>query len=265
MTTTEPGRIARWRARRAERVARLANAGRLTPGARGILGTMGISMVGTGGFAVFLTEVEAGPTALITIGGLLVVLATMGRRISSMNLTDGAFEFEQHVREELDQAQDDSERVRIASNAVAERPRIQNIPDIAATSEHAYQSVLGKRLIAHFGDRVEVESWLDDEHGRADFVVAAGSKSVIIETAFGNPTRVMDRDRLFKHIRPRFLMTDHADAIVIVSNMLEPGLQDLNAARNWAARGNKAFSYVRWTTDIDTAGLIRSVEAHLQS
>ncbi|THA33727.1 hypothetical protein [Streptomyces sp. A1547] len=265
MTIAQPGRIARWRTRRAERAIRLANAGRLTPAARGVLGIMGTGMVGTGGFAVFVTEVEAGPTALITIGGLLLVLATMGRRISSVSITDGALEFEEQVREELSQAEDDEERVQIASEAVTEQPRIQHVQEFARASESAYRNALKHRLISHFGDQVEVEKRIDDRY-LADFVVTAGGKRVVIETIFGDPNRMMTGAKMFPRVRS--LLRRDVDGIIIVSNMLEPGRNDLEKARDWAtaaAAGEKTFSYVRWAGGVDTAGFISSVEAHLQS
>ncbi|MEV0990946.1 hypothetical protein [Streptomyces sp. NPDC049949] len=262
MTIAQPGRIARWRAQRAERATRLANSGRLTPAARGVLGVMGIGMVGTGGFAVFVTEVEAGPTALITIGGLLLVLATMGRRINSMSITDGALEFEEQVREELNQAEDDEERVQIASEAVTEQPRIQHVQEFARVSESAYRNALKNRIISHFGDQVEVEKRIEGRY-LADFVVTAGGKSVVIETIFGDPNRMMSRNKMFRRLGSPLLRA--VDGIIIVSNMLEPGRDDVEAARAWAAAAEKTFSYVRWAGGVHTRDLISAVEAHLQS
>ncbi|MFE2723956.1 hypothetical protein [Kitasatospora sp. NPDC059327] len=262
MTTTQPGRIAGWRARRAARAARLTETGRLTLAARSILGIAGVAMAGTGARAIFVTEVEAGPTALVTIGGLLLVLAVMGRPISSIGLTDGSLAFEQ-IKSDLLQAESDAEVVQIVSTAVAEQPRVQNDPDIASASDRAYRNLIRDRLIGHFGNRVRSETPVGST--RADFTVTNGDKSAIIEIAFGNPNRMMDGTKLLRMLNPSFLSTDRADAIVIVSNMLEPGLHDLSEARDFAQRGSKNFVYARWTGDIDTAGFIQSVEAQLQS
>ncbi|MFG1811754.1 hypothetical protein [Streptomyces sp. NPDC049040] len=55
---------------------------------RSLAGLMGILMVGGGTAAVFTRKVEAGPTALITVGALLVVIAISGVAIKRAKIGD---------------------------------------------------------------------------------------------------------------------------------------------------------------------------------
>ncbi|WP_316528374.1 hypothetical protein [Kitasatospora brasiliensis] len=151
-------------------------------------------MAGAGATAVFKTEVEVGPTALITIGSILLVLAVMGRRITSIGLTEGKIDWTvEQVRRDLASAKDDTERVEIVTAAVEERPRIRNILDIAINSERAYFNVIRDRLVGHFGeDAVATDAQLGPGLSRADLIVTKGGKSVIVEAMFGAPNRALN-------------------------------------------------------------------------
>jgi hypothetical protein len=263
MTTTTParsGRFTRWRIVRAQRAESLRRAGRLTTRTRSLLTLLGTAMIGVGGVAVFKTKIEAGPTALITIGAVFVVLGAMGRQISSLNLKDGSLALED-VKDELSSANSPEQVVQTVVSAPPPVQRqLQRDVDIAKMSESAYARVIADILTDEFGDAVQHEVPIGAV--RADSVVTLDGKRVVVETRLGTPSRPMSPDVLRRLVRQAFLEDDTVDAVVIVSASA-PGSYLIERERQRVARTGKSFAYTTWTGHEDSPSLRQAIEAYL--
>ncbi|MCY0954151.1 hypothetical protein [Streptomyces sp. H27-S2] len=257
-----PGSITRWRTRRAERIAHIRRTGQLTPLARWTLGVTGAAMAGAGAVAVFITATEAGPTALIIVGAVLLVAAVMGRQIKEISLADGTMTWVDTVGEELRNAPTAARAVEVASAATIISPEIQHNEEIRELSHAAYEQVITDRLRSAFG-RGAVKSPTVREFG-FDALVATRDKKIVIQTKFGDPNKSIEPRRV-RDVLKGSLESPQADAIVLVATMLKPPASVLAQAREFAAARGQGFTYVRWTGDADTPALQQAVEEHLQS
>lgn len=263
MITTAPersGRLARWRTVRAQNAESLRRAGRLTTRTRALLTLLGTAMIGVGGVAVFKTKVEAGPTALITIGAVLVVLGAMGRQISSLNLKEGSLAL-QDAKDELSAADSPEQVVQTVVSAPPPVQRqLQQDVDIAMMSESAYAKVIADVLTDQFGDAVQHDVPIGDV--RADSVVTLHGKRVVVETRLGTPSRPMSPDVLRRLVRPAYLDDETVHAVVIVSASA-PGSYLIERERQRAAERGKSLSYTTWTGPEDNQSLQHAIEVHL--
>ncbi|MFJ4579566.1 hypothetical protein [Streptomyces echinatus] len=264
MTTTAPtrsSRIARWRTVRAQRAEHLRRMGRLTTRTRAALMSLGTAMVAAGGWAVFKTKVEAGPTALITIGALLVVLGAMGRQIASMNLKDGSMTM-QDVKDEVNQADSPEQVVDAIVNAPGPvQSQLQRDEDITMMSEAAYEKSVAGVLAEYFGDAVQRDVPIGST--RADIVVTLDGKRAVVETRLGNPSKAMPPEVLRRLVRPDYLNDDDVHAIVIVSAS-EPGLYFLGEARERAVQAGKNFTFASWAGSVHNRSLKQAIEDQLR-
>ncbi|MFL5993097.1 MAG: hypothetical protein ACJ736_02015 [Streptomyces sp.] len=264
MTTApaRPGRFARWRTVRAQRAESLRRAGRLTTRTRSLLALLGTAMIGVGGVAVFKTKVEAGPTALITIGAVLVVLGAMGRQISSLNLKEGSLALED-VKDELSAADSPEQVVQTVVSAPPPVQRqLQQDDDIAKMSESAYAKVIADVLTDQFGDAVQHEVQIGAV--RADSIVTLGGKRVVVETRLGNPSRPMSPDVLRRLVQPAYL-TDHTVQAIVIVSASAPGSYLIDREQQRVATMGKSLSYATWTGPEDSQSLKHVIEAHLTS
>lgn len=260
-----PGRIARWKARRRQRAAKREAAGKLAPTARWTLGLTGAAALGAGAVAVFITEVEAGPVALVTVGAALLIIAVMGRRITSVSLVDGGMTFEERVEQQLSQADTPEQALEVATAATTVAPEVQKNEHISLMSHAAYEEVVADRLTSIFGTSV-VDPRDDRRHGSRpgyDLLVTREGKRVGVEILFGNPSRPVDRGRITDRVLQAFAQPD-LDALIIVCNQPEPSRPFLERISGLVPQG-KGFQYVRWAADTDTPALRQTVEQQLGS
>ncbi|MFE5679406.1 hypothetical protein ACFQ7B_34215 [Streptomyces erythrochromogenes] len=258
-----PGRIARWKARRRVRAAQRAAAGKLAPGARLTLGLTGAAALCAGAVAVFITEVEAGPVALITVGAVLLIIAVMGRRITSVSLVDGGMTFEERVEQQLSQADTPQQALEVATAATTVAPEVQNNEHIALMSHAAYEEVVADRLASIFGTQV-VDARYDHRRGSRlayDLLVTREGKRVGIEILFGDPSRPVARSRVEDRVLRAFSQPD-LDALIIVCNQREPSRLFLEQVSAFVPQG-KGFQYVRWVDHTDSSTLRQTIEEQL--
>ncbi|MBT3076571.1 MULTISPECIES: hypothetical protein [Streptomyces] len=258
-----PGRVARWKARRSERVAQRAAAGRLAPAARWTLGLTGAAALGAGAVAVFITQVEAGPVALVTVGAVLLIIAVMGRRITSLSLVDGGMAFEERVERQLSQADTPEQALQVATAATTVAPEVQKNKHISSMSHVAYEEVVADRLISAFGTSV-VDPRRDRRRASRppyDVLLTREGKRVGVEILFGDPSRTVDRRRVEERVLRAFTEPD-LDAFIVVCNQREPSHSLLERVSDLVPQG-KGFQYVRWADDTDTPALRRVIEEQL--
>ncbi|MFF5391174.1 hypothetical protein ACFY5H_22955 [Streptomyces sp. NPDC013012] len=259
--TAAPGRVARWKAGRSERAAQRAAAGKLAPTARWTLGLTGAAALGAGAVAVFITEVEAGPVALVTVGAVLLIIAVMGRRITSISLIDGGMTFEERVEQQLSQAGTPEQALQVATAATTVAPEVQKNEHISRMSHFAYEEVVVDRLTSTFGASV-VEPRQD--RGRAskyDVLLTREGKRVGVEILFGDPSKTVDRRRVEDRVLRAFVEPD-LDAFIVICNQLEPSRSFLERVNDLVPQ-SKGFQYIRWADDTDTPVLRRVIEEQL--
>lgn len=255
-----PGRIARWKAGSRQRTVQRDAEGKLAPSARWMLGLTGAAALGAGAVAVFITEVEAGPVALVTVGAALLIIAVMGRRITSVSLADGGMTFEQRVERQLSQADTPEQAFEVATAATTVAPEVQKNAHISLMSHAAYEKVVADRLVSVFGGSVVEpggERWRAARNAY-DLLVSRGGRRVGVEILFGDPSRPVDRSRVRDRVLSAFAKPD-LDALVIVCNQREPARLFLEQVGSLVPQG-KRLAYVRWADDTDTPALRRTIE-----
>ncbi|MGW8888237.1 hypothetical protein [Streptomyces sp. NPDC055749] len=211
--------------------------------------------------AVFITEVEAGPVALVTVGAVLLIIAVMGRRITSVSLIDGGMTFEERVEQQLSQAGTPEQALQVATAATTVAPEVQKNEHISRMSHFAYEEVVVDRLTSAFGASV-VEPRQDRRGAsRYDVLVTREGKRVGVEILFGDPSRTVDRRRVEDRVLRAFVEPD-LDAFIVVCNQAEPTRSFLEKVSDLVPQG-KGFQYVRWADDTDTPALRRVVEEQL--
>lgn len=258
-----PGRITHWRIRRRERAVRRAEAGKLAPAARWTLGLTGAAALGAGAVAVFITQVEAGPVALITVGAVLLIIGIMGRRITSMSLVDGGMTFEERVEQRMSQADTSEQAYEVATAATTVAPEVQKNERISLMSHAAYEEVVADRVRSIFGTSV-VEPRYDLRRGssrRYDLLLTREGKRVGVEILFGDPSRSVDISRVRDRVQYALIPED-LDALIIVCNQREPSRPAFERLDALVPEG-KGFRYVRWADDADTPALRQAVEEQL--
>jgi hypothetical protein len=262
--TTAPARsgpVARWRSVRTQHAERLRKSGRLTTRTRAVLVFLGTAMIGAGSAAVFMKNVEAGPTALITIGATLVVLGAMGRQLTSLNLKEGSVALET-LKDEVNQANSPEQVVQAIVSAPAPvQSQLRRDTALTGMREAAYEQVIADLLTAYFGDAVEREVPIGST--RAGIVVTLEGKRAVVETQLGNPTRPMPPEALKQLLRQDYLDDDNMHAVVIVS-ACEPGLYALERERERAVQVGKNFTCILWAGPMHNQSLKQAVEDQLQ-
>ncbi|MFB6529891.1 hypothetical protein [Streptomyces sp. NPDC056399] len=257
-----PSRREHRKARRRQRAEERAAAALLPPAARWTLGLTGASALGAGSVAVFVTQVEAGPVALITVGAFLLLIAVMGRRIASMSLVDGGLQWEQRVEREMSAAESPDRALEVAAAATTVAPEVQRNEHISTMSHQAFEQVIRDRLVAAFGESAVAPAEPDHRRGGVghDFVVTRGGKKVGVDIRFGNPTKTAIAGSMFDRMLRAFVMSPDLDALVFVSNSLPPMGHFMERQVGVARDQGKVFQYVRWNDDSDTPALRQTIE-----
>ncbi|MFE9222755.1 hypothetical protein ACFYN3_41585 [Streptomyces lavendulae] len=215
----------------------------------------------TGATAVFVVETEAGPAALIIIGAILFLVAMVGRQIKEISLTEGIFTPEE-LKEVLRNTQTPEDVLTIASAASTAAPEIQSDPEVQHLTAAAYEQILAKNLTEIFGQEA-VQAITGPYDLGIDILVSLGGKKAGIQTKFGRTDMHFTDRRMREAVQWVLRGSPDADAVIIVSNMHEPSLSILGAARDRAQASGKTFQYVRWNPDGDTTQLERVIRDHL--
>ncbi|WP_331739832.1 hypothetical protein OG590_39155 (plasmid) [Streptomyces goshikiensis] len=220
-------------------------------------------MVSTGGVAVFIATTEAGPAALIVVGSLLLVAAIMGLQIKEIGLADGTLTWPDlsDLGDQIRNADTPDDALNVASAATTVAPDVQRDIEIRELSHVAYEQVITDRLVSIFGS--EAVRGSSGPHDRGfDIMVTIGGKRAAIETKFGDPTKPFPNIRL-RDVVDAMVRTPQLDAVIVVSNMYEPGLHTQEMARDSARAMGKKFAYVRWGSDRSNQELQRVIEEQL--
>ncbi|MFJ5267110.1 hypothetical protein [Streptomyces sp. NPDC088358] len=121
---------------------------------RWIAGFVGFLMIGAGTAAVFLREVEAGPTALITVGALLTVIAISGVSIKRARIGDSEILLHNRKAAAIEIANTPAEELESALSVLAAYdPGAVTDPGIQMALAAAYDSAMKSKLREAFGNR----------------------------------------------------------------------------------------------------------------
>ncbi|CAM5653531.1 hypothetical protein I6J39_34705 (plasmid) [Streptomyces californicus] len=121
---------------------------------RWIAGIVGFLMIGAGTAAVFLRKVEAGPTALITLGALLTVIAISGVSIKRARIGDNEILLHNRQAAAIEIANTPAEDLDSALGVLAAYdPGAVTDPAIQMALAAAYDSAMKSKLREAFGGR----------------------------------------------------------------------------------------------------------------
>ncbi|GAA1160843.1 hypothetical protein ACFQ0T_29930 [Kitasatospora gansuensis] len=215
-------------------------------------------MLAAGAYAVFTRDVEAGPTALITIGAFLVLIGVVGRRITSVELASGQIGWEQReqVKEEVEAARTPEQALTVVDTAATYDPRIRQDPQLVSLARAAYDVVIRNSLTAALPPGATLTPVRDS---LADFVVRVQDKSVAVVVKYGDPDSVFDSVRL-RRVLEQMANSDFS-AVVLVSNMGEPRGRVRQLANERTAAMGKSLAYVQWRDGADDLALWQTVAA----
>ncbi|MET7744801.1 hypothetical protein [Streptomyces sp. NPDC005385] len=122
---------------------------------RTLAGGMGLLMIGGGTAAVFTRKVEAGPTALITVGALLVVIAISGVSIKRAKIGDNEITLHNRQAAALQIARTPADELNAALNVLAAYdPTAVTDPSIRMAISGAYTSAVISSLVRKFGSNI---------------------------------------------------------------------------------------------------------------
>ncbi|WP_159074298.1 hypothetical protein [Streptomyces dioscori] len=122
---------------------------------RTLAGGMGLLMIGGGTTAVFTRKVEAGPTALITVGALLVVIAISGVSIKRARIGDNEITLHNRQAAALQLSRTPADELDAALSVLAAYdPAAVTDPSIRMAISGAYTSAVLSSLERKFGSNV---------------------------------------------------------------------------------------------------------------
>lgn len=146
-------------------------------------GFLGFLMVGVGSLAVFTREVEAGPTALIAIGALLLVMAVTGSPITRARFGDNEVSLARRRMEaERVIAQADPQSAQSALAVMAAYDPTAPYRDVLSKIK-TWEQGLASALVGRYGDKADLE--VRSRYGRRlDAVIHADNSAVVVEWYF---------------------------------------------------------------------------------
>ncbi|MFQ6141755.1 hypothetical protein ACLMNJ_01590 [Streptomyces seoulensis] len=155
----------------------------LTGWERWAAGFLGFLMVGVGGLAVFTREVEGGPTALIAIGALLLVMAVTGAPITRARFGDNEVTLaRQRIEAERVIAQADPQSAQSALAVMAAYDPTAPQRDLLSRIK-AWERGIASALVEHYGTKADLEV-RSRYNRRLDAVVRADDSAVAVEWYF---------------------------------------------------------------------------------
>lgn len=200
---------------------------------RWIAGIVGFSMIGAGTAAVFLRKVEAGPTALITLGALLTVIAISGVSIKRARIGDNEILLHNRQAAAIEIANTPADELESALGVLAAYdPGAVTDPAIKMALAAAYDSAMKQKLGEAFGDRyvrnVEFRDGVVDlPTGRVDIQIWHLSET-------GGERSRFRYQKLAQSIAFR---EDYGERVLIVTNMQVPATQSHRAEQRAITQG----------------------------
>lgn len=229
--------------------APLSNIERFTSGAIGLL------MIAAGTVAVFKRSVEAGPTALIAIGAILVVMAVTGSGITRAKF--GENEVTLAARRKIAaaaiaMASPEEADAAIAVAAAYDPVAIPVSSGLAGESYARYERLVGERVrrLAN-ADSVTYSERFGPY--QVDYVVRLPGRMIALEVKYGSPDRRIDSSRI--HAALGILTASDAETLAVVTNMRLPSESVLAQLNRFASQMNKDFRVIRWVDGEDDGSL----------
>lgn len=206
---------------------------------RTLAGGMGLLMIGGGTAAVFTRKVEAGPTALITVGALLVVIAISGVSIKRAKIGDSEITLHNRQAAALQLSRTPADELDAALSVLAVYdPAAVTDPSIRMAISGAYTSAVLSSLERKFGSNVSrLKNSFD-----AEVALDAGTVAIEIHHFQSNDRQVRDRLRYkMMNIASRIIQGEgEYRRIAIVSNVDVP--QSIQEQVEFALTGGLEFS-----------------------
>ncbi|MFF2139650.1 hypothetical protein [Streptomyces sp. NPDC058193] len=184
---------------------------------RWIAGIVGFLMIGAGTAAVFLRKVEAGPTALITLGALLTVIAISGVSIKRARIGDNEILLHNRQVAAIKIANTPAEDLDSALGVLAAYdPRAVTDPAIQMALAAAYDSAMKSKLREAFGDRYISGGRNSDGH------IDLPSGRVNVEIRYFSQTEGDHLRFRYQKLTQSPRLRDMGDQILIVVNVAIP-------------------------------------------
>ncbi|MFJ7491167.1 hypothetical protein ACIQZB_07890 [Streptomyces sp. NPDC097727] len=184
---------------------------------RWIAGLVGFVMIGAGTAAVFLREVEAGPTALITLGALLTVIAISGVSIKRARIGDSEILLHNRQAAALEIANTPAEDLDSALSVLAAYdPGAVTDPAIQMALAAAYDSAMKSKLREAFGNRYINGDRSSDGH------IELSRGRVRVEIRHFSQT---EGDRLrhrYQNLTQRLMIRNMGDRVLFITNVIIP-------------------------------------------
>lgn len=184
---------------------------------RWIAGLAGFLMIGAGTAAVFLRKVEAGPTALITLGALLTVIAISGVSIKRARIGDSEILLHNRQAAAREIANTPAEDLDSALSVLAAYdPGAVTDPAIQMALSAAYDSAMKSRLREAFGNRYingdrDSDGYIELPRGRVHVDIRHFSQT--------------EGDRLrsrYQRLAQSIMMRDAGDQVLFITNVTIP-------------------------------------------
>ena len=222
---------------------------RLSTGWRAAMAVISFAMVAAGATAVFRTTVEAGPTALITIGAALFVVAAGGRAVTWFKFGDTEVHTDdgrRKVEEDLEEAPPE-EALASVQTAAAYDPAILSDPGIAQASAAIYEGLVESAL------RRVAAVPVAQLNGPFDLEISGEGKRIAVEALFTR--RAPGRNRV-RELAAAMNNRDYGfDALIVVTattpnTIVKPELID-----EFRRITSKELDIVHWTSPEDDDAL----------
>ncbi|QMU73231.1 hypothetical protein [Streptacidiphilus sp. P02-A3a] len=160
------------------------------------MAVISFAMVTAGATAVFRTTVEAGPTALITIGAALFVVAAGGRAVTWFKFGDTEIHTDTEAgREEVERSLEEDEPAQALASvqtAIAYDPAVLQDPMVFNTSAALYDQLVRDAVRKNVGAQVTTLSTM----GPVDLEVESSGRKIAVVTKF--PRAPLTRSRILE-------------------------------------------------------------------
>jgi hypothetical protein len=120
----------------------------LRPWERLFAGTIGVSAAGAGGVGVFLSDNQAGTTALLILGVVFLIMAVQGTALRQLNKDGGVYanrDIEERAVKRIERVREEQGPAAAQAaleSATAARPELKNSPAVQVMNAHLYEQLL---------------------------------------------------------------------------------------------------------------------------
>jgi hypothetical protein len=196
-------------------------------------------MAGVGAAAVFTRDVEAGPTALIAIGAVLLVMSVTGSPITRAKFGDNEVTLAARREAVATIAASDPDQV-VPALAVMEAydpesVRSSGVKEIAQSKLNMrnFEQRMTRVLLSEYGSKLQVEPRSNDI--ALDFVVEHSGQEIVVEWVYSRHETM--RYELLKNGVQRILDSEYSVGLLVSNVPVPDGMREREIAR--AARFNK--------------------------